>query len=59
MMVYWGMLALPSFFALVGRGASSHEERRAAQIGRAALFLIFTILIGLRFETGGDWVTIK
>ena len=53
MLVYWAMLALPSMFAL--SGASPVDRPRTTGLGLGAAFLIFSILIGLRFETGGDW----
>lgn len=53
MLIYWLMFAFPSTMALV---EMSDEERRG-RFGFARLFamLALIVLIGFRWETGGDW----
>ncbi len=57
MLVYWGMFAVPSLFALIGGEQEQQERGSANWLGLAAVFVVFSLLIGLRYETGGDWET--
>jgi hypothetical protein len=57
MWVYWMMFIVPMLIAL------AHRENIAVALGRdwrwnsvwAATLLVITVLIGYRFEVGGDW----
>lgn len=53
MLPYWLLFAIPSIAATIPVRAS----RSAAGFGWFVVGLIFTVLIGLRFEVGGDWGT--
>lgn len=55
MSVYWSMFALPAVFALV-TGPRSHVRNALNSFGLFFVFLLFVVLIGLRFEIGADWV---
>lgn len=54
MLTYWTMFAFPATFALV----SATRERRLNTLdifGLVFVFLMFAVLIGLRYEVGADW----
>ncbi|MDE2595720.1 MAG: EpsG family protein [Sphingomonadales bacterium] len=53
MLIYWLMFAYPALFALVERPGDSRKGRFALAWGLAMIALV--LLIGLRWETGGDW----
>lgn len=53
MLPYWFLFAIPSIAAAIPVRAS----RSASGFGWFVVGLIFTALIGLRFEVGGDWGT--
>ena len=55
MLVYWAMLALPSLFSLAAPDVGETNRSTARRFGLFALFILFSTLIGLRYETGGDW----
>jgi hypothetical protein len=61
MFVYWLMLFIPAFAAIMIGGtqhAPGHGPRRQeATLAWIATAIVLTLLIGLRFEVGGDWFT--
>ena len=57
MLVYWGMFAAPSLLALFGGNPTEREKGSIDWLLLLVVFLAFSMLIGLRYETGGDWVT--
>lgn len=54
MFVYWTMFVVPAFYAMFAR-SPGYDRRRASQLGLGLVLLAFTLLIGLRFQVGGDW----
>lgn len=56
MYVYWAMFAFPAFSALFTDTGSQIDLRRP-RLGLALLLAAFVILIGARYEVGGDWFT--
>lgn len=54
MLVYWAMFAAPAFSALSGF-TSGQRASRTPRVGLALLLVVFAVLIGARFEVGGDW----
>lgn len=55
MFVYWSMFALPAFFALIP-GSRGREVGALQRIGLTLIFVLFVVLIGLRYEVGADWI---
>lgn len=53
MLVYWTMFGLPALSTLVAGFSDRHRPK--ARIGLALLLIAFAVLIGLRWEVGGDW----
>lgn len=53
MLVYWSMFAVPALSSLLAGGRVREQARNFALLG--FILIIFTFLIGLRFEVGGDW----
>lgn len=56
MFVYWSMFAFPAVFALV-TGPRTNLRNTLNTFALVFVFLLFAILIGLRYEIGGDWFT--
>src|SRR5688572_28030361 len=54
MMVYWLMFAPLAFIALNER-ERRHLTARTLGLSGIAAVIMFIVLIGYRFETGGDW----
>ncbi len=54
MLVYWAMLIIPGMLSLAGNKPGD-MERSSLRIGFVLVLIAFSIIIGLRFETGGDW----
>lgn len=54
MLVYWTMFALPAFFAML-TGPRRPNRNALNVIGLFLVFILFAVLIGLRFEVGADW----
>lgn len=54
MYVYWTMYALPALFTLAG-GRRREQLDALNKLGILFLFVLYTVLIGLRFEVGADW----
>ncbi len=53
MIPYWLLFTVPAFAALQERSAHATLSRRKRLFGGAALLL--TLMIGLRYQVGGDW----
>lgn len=53
MLVYWIMFAAPAVASFLF-GSDTH--RRTNRLSLAVLFFVYAILIGLRTDTGGDWI---
>lgn len=53
MLVYWLMFAWPAGATFLWSG---NEYRRAIRAALVVLFLVFCVVVGLRDETGGDWI---
>ena len=51
MIVYWILLFIPSYFALF------HTKAKWKPLVVIYIFLSLTLIIGLRHEVGGDWVS--
>lgn len=56
MLVYWSMFAFPAVFALV-TGPRTNLRNTLNTFAIVFVFLLFAIVIGLRYEIGGDWFT--
>ena len=56
MIVYWAMFMLPAITALTANSRDYREKPRF-QLWLLLLLAGFTILIGFRWEVGGDWFT--
>ena len=58
-LIYWAMFAVPAVFALVeptgARAATSARLRARASFLWLLVAFALVIIIGLRWETGGDW----
>lgn len=54
MLIYWTMFAVPALSAMV-TGVQGANVRRGLRIAYLLLLLAFTIVIGFRYEVGGDW----
>ena len=54
MLVYWAMFAVPALSAFLGDAQQPGALRRQ-QVGLGLLLLAFVILVGARYEVGGDW----
>lgn len=54
MFVYWSMFAFPAMFALV-TGPRTNLRNTLNTFGLVFVSLLFVIIIGLRYEIGGDW----
>ncbi|CAA9483868.1 MAG: hypothetical protein AVDCRST_MAG39-210 [uncultured Sphingomonadaceae bacterium] len=55
MLVYWTMFALPAVTALTARTREVGQYR--FQLWLVLLLAAFTVVIGFRYEVGGDWYT--
>lgn len=59
MTIYWLMFLLPAAYAMVPHSNSNIvlQGMRSTSVNRTwfAIFLLVTILVGYRFEVGGDW----
>ena len=53
MFVYWAMFVVPALSALTG--GQSWNAARGPRIALAMLLIVFAILVGARYEVGGDW----
>jgi len=51
--VYWLMFAWPAVASFLFSG---NTNRRGSRVSLALLFLVFSVLICLRTDTGGDWI---
>lgn len=56
MFVYWSMFAFPALFALV-TGPRTDQRNTLNTVGLIFVFLLFALVIGLRYEIGADWFT--
>lgn len=56
MLVYWSMFAFPALFALV-TGPRTNLRNTLNTFALVFVAILFAILIGLRYEIGGDWFT--
>jgi hypothetical protein len=54
MLVYWAMFAVPALSAFLGDPRSPGGLRRQ-QVGLGLLLFAFVVLVGARYEVGGDW----
>lgn len=54
MLIYWTMFAVPALSALAS-GVQGENGQKQPQIAYALLLLAFAIIIGFRYEVGGDW----
>ena len=54
MFVYWSMFLLPAIPGVFS-GSSRRQLQGAGRYLLLAVMLVFAVLIGLRFEVGGDW----
>lgn len=54
MIIYWAMYGFPALFALVSQ-SKNRVLNTLDKFGLVLIFLLFTILLGLRFEVGADW----
>ena len=57
MFMYWTMFVIPALSALFGNKADVARTERRFQPGLALLLIGFVLIIGLRYEVGGDWFT--
>ncbi|TXC74249.1 EpsG family protein [Sphingorhabdus soli] len=66
MLIYWLLLALPAFLALVGlrrqeastRGGTSRAQSNTVFIGgflMVVFWVFYNLISGLRYQVGGDW----
>jgi hypothetical protein len=53
MLPYWLLFMVPALAALGEQGAPGY--RRGLTLGWIAFWFLLTLMIGLRFEVGGDW----
>ena len=53
MLVYWSMLLVPAFSAFVAN--TGERDRTRSTLPFLFVVLAFTVIIGVRFEVGGDW----
>ncbi len=54
MLVYWSMFAVPALSSIVLRARGEFDRNRGG-LGMIFLVLLFTVLIGLRYQVGTDW----
>lgn len=54
MLIYWTMFAVPALSAMV-TGVQGASVQRQLRIAHLLLLLAFMIVIGFRYEVGGDW----
>lgn len=57
MFMYWTMFAIPALSALLRGEVGPPTSRGRFQPGLALLLVAFALVIGLRYEVGGDWFT--
>ena len=56
MFVYWAMFVVPALSALASDQRQPGAFRRP-ELGLALLLMAFVVLVGARYEVGGDWIS--
>lgn len=57
MLIYWLLLALPAMAALVFTDEHGRAEATASRMFLFFFVVVYSAVAGLRYSTGGDWVT--